>query len=46
MNLQGGVTKVVIERNSMIPTKQVVTGLANAATNATTLLCTIVEGKY
>ena len=46
MNLQGGVTKVVIERNSMIPTKQVVTGLANASTNATTLLCTIVEGRY
>ena len=45
MNLQGGVTKVVIERNSMIPTKQVVTGLANASTNATTLRCTIVEGK-
>ena len=46
MNLQGGVTKVVIERNSMIPSKQVVTGLANASTNATTLRCTIVEGKY
>ena len=46
MNLKGGVTKVVIERNSMIPVKNVVTGLANAGTNATTLRCDIVEGKF
>ena len=45
MNLRGDVTKVVIERNSMIPIKKVLTGLANAATNATVLRCTIVEGK-
>ena len=45
MGLRGGVTKVVIERNSMIPVKKVVAGLGNASTNATTLLCTIVEGE-
>ena len=45
MNLRGDVTKVVIERNSMIPIKRVLTGLANSTSNATVLRCTIVEGK-